>query len=125
MKNWEAMTPRERDAEIAQTFFGITPHRCGEMDVFTIDRVWLEEGDYSYYVEGEGHYRIDEYTTDYNAVSLVESAIGRRELKCTYVTELLQLCGHYTMRGDFNEYWDLVRAKPEQRCLAALRATAQ
>jgi hypothetical protein len=106
MRTWEAMTPRERDAEIEEKIFGRHPDRAS--------RSWQD----GYACEDTY------YTTDPEAARLVEDEIERRELKCTYVTELLQLCGHYTMRGDFNEYWDLVRAKPEQRCLAALRATA-
>src|SRR5688572_2845978 len=106
-EEWGKLSPRERDALIAQTLFGIMPHRCGEVDVFTIDREWLDMGDYSYYIKGEGHYRIDDYTTDNNASRLVEAAIERRELKCSYATELLAILDHYTMRGDYNEYWDL------------------
>jgi hypothetical protein len=63
-------------------------------------------------------------STDIVAAQLMEAMIGQRELKCSYVTELLIILGHYTMRGDFNEYWDLVRATPEQRCRAALLAVA-
>lgn len=58
------------------------------------------------------------YTTEHAAARLVEDEIERRGLQQRYVDELLT----FEREADFSAEWFLIRATPEQRCLAALRA---
>ena len=55
------------------------------------------------------------YSTDHTAVRLVEDEIERRGLVGPYVKALYAIVGK---QGS----WSLIRATPEQRCAAALRA---
>lgn len=55
------------------------------------------------------------YSTNWQYVRLIEDEIERRGLVHAYVTALYAIVGK---RGA----WSLIRATPEQRCLAALRA---
>jgi hypothetical protein len=58
------------------------------------------------------------YSTDVQLVRLVEDEIERRELVGPYVKALYAITGA-------DDKWALIRATPEQRCLAALRAARQ
>lgn len=136
-ETWAALKPRDRDALIAEQVMGWEKLPAPKYRLPDESVVELFVGDFYFHADNGSRFMywpwpmhfypnqlVPEFSTQVAAAHEVEDEIERRELKCSYVTELLIILGHYTMRGDFNEYWDLVRATPEQRCLAALRAVA-
>lgn len=112
MTHWQAMTPRDRDALVAEHVMGET--------VDPSSRAWqdgyLNEGTY--------------YTTDHAAARDVEDEIERRGLKQEYLRALIDDVAPIMFQDAYENFrddaydglWAFTRATPEQRCKAALRA---
>lgn len=101
--SWSELTPRERDAEIAQMVF-----RWSAADMRLL-----------------GDLRdVPHYTTDHAACRLVEDEIERQKLQAAFTIALGEVLGYTDQIHDrgAKELWEMVTATPEQRCEAAWRA---
>lgn len=124
MKTWEEMTPREQDASIHHQIFGNhveyghVPCPDNKQGCLVAHFGFTSNG-----------VPIPLYTTDHAACRLVEDEIERRELWGTYLSALVDILDIYGYDAwyDWDRQWvsavrDILRATPEQRCHAALRA---
>lgn len=114
-KPWSEMEPRERDALVAEKIFNLTlnyefAEELGAPSVPALRDQYDEWG------------ILPEYTTDHTAVRLVEDEIERRGIDARYLYIKHLILIFNPDPEDFVLTWDLLRATPEQRCLAALRA---
>lgn len=107
--DWAALTPRERDAVVAQHVFGYTLNYefadvLGAPSVPALRDRWDDWGLLPY------------YSTAYDSMHQVENEIDRRGLGSQYAGALAGLL------GDTADLWTILRATPAQRCQAALIA---
>ena len=125
---WEEMTPDERNMLIARRGMGLQVWRG------TLHLNNTPTGEALLYCEGPdgGRLGLPAYTTDIVAARLVEDEIERRGLVDAYIDALAVLIDPngndisifdtiIEMNGR-RALWALLRATPEQRCWAALRA---
>lgn len=123
-KAWADMTPQERDALVAERVCGWYVDRGGESSPPLTDpprRIIFN-------AEGDGYVArlpMPAYSTDPAAARLVEDAIYETQgIHLTYLRELTAILkdAGVNTNWDLAWGWGILRATPEQRCLAALRA---
>jgi hypothetical protein len=114
---WEEMTPRERDALVGERAFAYTVD--WEFDAPCVKALCDQYDEWGI---------LPHYTADLTAARLVEDEIERRGLQSVYAVHLMTLlCGGWANNEGLyileeDDLWTLLRATPEQRCRAALRA---
>lgn len=125
-KPWDDMTPRERDTALAQAL-GYT--------IYHYDKDYRENCYYMLMdpngdpvIAGRSGERKTEagawddapnFTTDYDDCRLVEDEIEHRNLQDRYAEALFCLVNDKAL-FTVVEWWNLIRATPEERCRAAL-----
>lgn len=117
--NWSALTPRQRDALIAEHLMGYHVQWIGG-DVWIVPPPSAEDQDVALG-------RVPEYSTRAHGGPMAEQEIERRgsEAQSDYAWILKEIVG---VSDDFKydataaDLWKVIRATPEQRCRAALIA---
>lgn len=106
--NWYELTPRQKDALIAEHIYGLDP---------LLGRHGLHEnGDIEYSMGyPHGHDTALNYSTDASAADVMEDEIDRQGLEDRYLVNLAAIYGNVRIVA-------LHYATADQRCLAALRA---
>lgn len=101
MSDWQTLSVRERDTLVNETFTP-TCSACGKQ--------WPNCAEIT-------------PSTNIKDAQAVEDVIERRELIEPYTDTLARICGIAMNSTQLRpgESWALIRATPEQRCLAALR----
>jgi hypothetical protein len=138
---WAALSPRERDALVAERLGLPLEPPCGYYH--RVDDAEYSDGRWSGWCYDCGSPIADvapkprHYTTDPAAARLVEDEIERRGLRETYAERVVEVIDPdgaevYTSAIEIGIYtgahrtgpllvWALLRASPADRCLAALR----
>lgn len=113
LAKWDAMTPRERDAWVAEKVMG---HEVGfnQPNKDYVYTVWKNEEKTINSYEFVPH-----YSTDMCAVLEVVSSFKTLSQMAVYVGRLKEVIIHE--KGSVSEF-DLIHATAEQRCKAALLA---
>jgi len=118
-KTWDKMTPRERDALVAEKAMGwIQKH----------PDLWERPGDQWPAYTGVRVIRTPcmpfHPTIDYNACRLVEDEIERRgkQVQADYVFALAELCFSEVPTWGAEHIARMMHVPPDQKCRAALRA---
>lgn len=117
MKPWGEMTPRERDAALAEGVMGSVPRLSHPIELGHPCTYWsAPRGQWSVFATTP-----PPFTTDHDACRLVEDEIERRGLVREYITALGTVINAVPFDDDLWP-WQHMRATPEQRCHAALIA---
>lgn len=109
--NWDELTPRQRDALVAE-FMGWKFQRPTHGPCCTCQHCGRHYDDCC---------ESCHYTTEREAALPVEDEIERMGLARNYIDELVHIVDVPALDDTLWD-WMLLRATPDQRCLAALRA---
>lgn len=125
---------RELDAACARALGIETRLVEDDVSVFTVDRQFLDTGDY-YYIDVEGSTRrLPLFSTDPTAARMLEKHIGARGLEARYIDALIEIVNQdgdgsnpvgwidWDERGSIT-LWPLIFATPLQRARAFVEAT--
>lgn len=119
MKAWTDMTPRERDAAIAERVMG--------WSAVDVERERTHDGSTYFSPSADSDGGLPHYTTEHDAARLVEDEIERRGrlVQDRYVAALILILNPNEGQYHAVHFWSLLRSTPEQRCEAAWRACGQ
>jgi hypothetical protein len=113
-KPWSEMNTYERSTFIAEKLMGAyhDPRFPGDVVGYWV----FPNGDRL--IGGE----TPDYADDYSAARQVEDEIERRKLETEYLQALRDIACKYKVVSEEGTWWALIRATPEHRCRAALKA---
>lgn len=117
-KDWSKMTPRERDAWIAE-WMGITVYR----DTHTISDEVVLVGAYDGPKDNEQATRILDYTTDPVAARLILDEVNQRGLHERFVQSLIHVMSMSAPHAPISHFraFHLIHSTPDQQCEAIWR----